>query len=209
MLYARFITLVLLFRGQAAYIHDFMAFEQFWEQDGSGMDGSGMDGSGMDRSGFSIKEWPPFDDPSQTCDGTRDQVINITFTDITGCYQFQTPFFNDGGYLNSTAFVETNKFYICQFDNLFGDNDVMGTVTIFKEGFEFPKNGDCVDYFGIGVVDEIRDPDDFSNVVGFDMFCGTLSSDKERTFNSNFISFELFADRTISGNGAEVLLCFD
>jgi hypothetical protein len=91
----------------------------------------------------------------------------------------------------------------------FGDNDVTGTVTIFKEGFEFSKKGDCVDYFGMGVVDNISDPEDVSNVPGVVFFCGTLSSDKERTFHSQSFVIGFSADKTISGNGAKVLLCFD
>ncbi|TRY66506.1 hypothetical protein TCAL_13867, partial [Tigriopus californicus] len=160
MLNAIFIALLLLLRGQAAHINGFVVFapikvahKQVWEQDGSGMD---------------IKEWPPFDDPSKTCDGTADETIEITFTDTTGCFQFQTPGFNAGGYPNSTNVTPGRNSYGCQFNNQFGNNNVTGTVTVFKEGFEFEKddNGACVDLFVFGFVDDVSDQEDFSTMAG-------------------------------------------
>ncbi|XP_059097541.1 uncharacterized protein LOC131891879 [Tigriopus californicus] len=195
MLNARCIALLLLLRGHAAHINGFVAHEQVWEQDGSGRDNEDL---------------PPFDDPSQTCDGSSDQLINITLTDTTECYRFQTPGFNDGGYPRATNPPQGRRDYYCEYVLLFGENNVTGTVTVFQEGFGFERRPDgCVDLFAFGLVDEAIDSEDVSTTPGMVFYCGTLSEDKQRTFDSNFLSFAIRADRSINFNGADVRVCFD
>ncbi|TRY80270.1 hypothetical protein TCAL_13955, partial [Tigriopus californicus] len=190
------ILVVLFVQSQCNYfrLFDFTMIETANKQKDWELDGSGME----------IKEWPSFDDPTQICDGSSDQEIDITFTDTTGCFRFLTPGFNVSGYPNGA-----NGPYTCEYMNSFGRVDVSGIVTILEEGFEFEgqtNDGRCLDRLVIRPVNKAPltgqdpDPDDVGVENTQVQFCGTISSDKARTFNNRFLIITLRSTRGDNGN---------
>ncbi|XP_059097531.1 uncharacterized protein LOC131891871 [Tigriopus californicus] len=144
------------------------------------------------------------------CNGDMNQEFIIQIPIVTGCFLFQTPGFNDGGYPNYSG-SDSNS-YICSYVFQFVA-DVNGTVTFEKAGFELQGRtitNDCVDAIGaVPVMRDFSDIEESGPQVNFATFCGVISEDKIRRFSFNSLSIVLFADDAVNGNGAKVEVCFD
>ncbi|XP_059097413.1 uncharacterized protein LOC131891770 isoform X2 [Tigriopus californicus] len=144
------------------------------------------------------------------CNGEMSQEFNTEISNLSGCFNFQTPGFNDGGYPNNT--MNGGRLYVCRYVFQFGA-EVTGTVTVKKAGFELQaptQAGNCVDAVSVTpVTKDLNDPEERGQQDNFASFCGVISEDKSLSFSSSSLSVFLVADATVNGNGAEIETCFD
>ncbi|XP_059096903.1 uncharacterized protein LOC131891381 [Tigriopus californicus] len=163
------------------------------------------EGSGIMETMINVEE----------CLGTGFPFFPISLQNPSGCFIFQTTGFNMGGYPNYSGSAFPS--YVCSYFIQFGAT-VSGTVTVKENDFQFQEpdsNGECLDFVVIFGVNDAQqqndnsDPEDRNSRTDAIEYCGTITGDKIRAFSGDELFIRLAADRSVNGNGAEMVICIN